>query len=106
MQRRKDIYPSPSTGFADPAEYVPERWNTWTPKPWTYIPFNGGPRLCVGQQFALTEMGYTLVRIFQQYSAVELRMDREPGLRADIVLQPLRGVHVAFKKASNEKGVL
>lgn len=100
MQRREDIYPSDRSTFAPPADFVPERWSNWTPKPWTYVPFNGGPRLCVGQQFALTEMGYTLVRIFQKYSSLELRMSEVPGMRSDIVLQPLKGVHVAFHKAS------
>jgi cytochrome P450 len=68
-----------------------------TPKHWIYIPFNGGPRICIGQQFALTEMGYTLVRLFQQFETVENRMGGEfPGMHADIVLQPAKVVKVAF----------
>jgi cytochrome P450 len=58
MQRRKDLYPPVSPTFADPAVYSPERWETWTPKPWQYVPFNGGPRICVGQNFAMTEMAF------------------------------------------------
>ncbi|KAF1919381.1 cytochrome P450 52A11 [Ampelomyces quisqualis] len=97
MQRRADIYPPPSTGFPAIEKFVPERWDNWTPKSWTYVPFNGGPRICIGQQFALTEMGYTLVRLFQRYETVENRMHGEfPGLHSDIVLQPARPVKVAF----------
>lgn len=98
MQRREDIYPPVHSGFAPVLEFVPERWENWTPKSWTYIPFNGGPRICVGQQFALTEMAYTLVRIFQQYASVQYMATEEPGLRSDIVLQPSRGVQVAFRR--------
>ncbi|KAB5586093.1 cytochrome P450 [Coniochaeta sp. 2T2.1] len=58
MQRRKDLYPAVSEKFADPAVFSPERWESWTPRPWTYIPFNGGPRICVGQNFAMTEMAF------------------------------------------------
>ncbi|KAH3920434.1 hypothetical protein HBI56_070000 [Parastagonospora nodorum] len=97
MQRRADIYPDPSTGFPAVEKFVPERWDNWTPKTWTYVPFNGGPRICIGQQFALTEMGYTLVRLLQRYQGIENRMDGgHPGLHADIVLQPAREVKVAF----------
>ncbi|KAJ4405018.1 hypothetical protein N0V91_005563 [Didymella pomorum] len=97
MQRRADLYPGPETGFADPTHFVPERWNSWTPKSWTYIPFNGGPRICIGQQFALTEMGYTLVRLLQRFSGIEnLMEDEHPGLHADIVLQPAHEVKVRF----------
>ncbi|OHF03813.1 cytochrome P450 [Colletotrichum orchidophilum] len=53
-------------------EFYPRRWESWTPRPWTYIPFNGGPRICIGQQLALTEMAYVLVRVFQRYESVEL----------------------------------
>lgn len=56
MQRRVDLFGE------DVNEFKPERWDTWAPKPWEFVPFNGGPRICLGQQFALTEMGYILVR--------------------------------------------
>lgn len=97
MQRRADLYPPPESGFPAVDKFVPERWDGWTPKSWTYVPFNGGPRICVGQQFALTEMGYTLVRMFQRFEGVENKMKGElPGLHADIVLQPAREVKVKF----------
>lgn len=62
------------------------------------MPFNGGPRICIGQQFALTEMAYTVVRTLQTFERVEKRMEGEPGLKSDIVLQPARGVAVGFFK--------
>lgn len=64
------------------------------------VPFNGGPRICIGQQFALTEMGYVLTRLFQRFERVESYMGRvdrgNPTLKAEIVLQPGDGVNVAF----------
>ncbi|KAI9823564.1 MAG: hypothetical protein M1832_002345 [Thelocarpon impressellum] len=97
MQRRDDLYPPPSARFAPHLEFSPDRWDGWTPKSWQYVPFNGGPRICIGQQFALTEMGYTIVRMLQRFERVEAR---EPGLdmprRADIVLQPALPLNVAF----------
>lgn len=74
MQRCRRLYPDPAAapgGFADPACFAPERWETWSPKAWNYVPFNGGPRICVGQNFALTEMAYVLVRILQKYESIE-----------------------------------
>ncbi|KAM0282967.1 hypothetical protein ACHAQH_002778 [Verticillium albo-atrum] len=58
MQRRPDLYPPTGPDFADPQVYSPERWQKWTPRPWQYLPFNGGPRICVGQNFAMTEMAF------------------------------------------------
>ncbi|KAF6813323.1 cytochrome P450 [Colletotrichum sojae] len=104
MQRREDLYPPVSEKFAHPSEFSPERWFHWQPKPWTYVPFNGGPRICIGQQFALTEMGYTLCRLFQRFERVESYMDvidsGKPTLKAEIVLQPGDGVKVAFWRAN------
>ncbi|EXF74394.1 cytochrome P450 [Colletotrichum fioriniae PJ7] len=103
MQRREDLYPPVSETFAHPDAFSPERWYHWQPKPWTYIPFNGGPRICIGQQFALTEMSYTLGRLFQRFERVESYMDAvdggKPTLKAEIVLQPGDGVKVAFWRA-------
>lgn len=70
MHRRQDIF------GADADEYRPERWEKLKPG-WAYIPFNGGPRICIGQQFALTEAGYTTVRIMQEFEGLESR-DSKP----------------------------
>lgn len=56
MQRRKDLYPPVSDKFVDPAIFSPERWDHWSPKPWQFVPFNGGPRICVGQNFAVSQI--------------------------------------------------
>lgn len=34
-------------------------------------PFSGGPRICVGMQFAQNEMHYVLTRIFQSFIALD-----------------------------------
>lgn len=100
MQRRPELYPDPSTGFPAVDQFVPERWEIWTPKPHYYIPFNSGPRICIGQQFALTEMAYTLVRLFQRFESLEDRMGGlVPGFHADIVLQPSCDIRVGFRKS-------
>jgi cytochrome P450 len=103
MQRRADLYPPASEKFADPATYSPDRWYHWQPKPWQYVPFNGGPRICIGQQFALTEMAYVLTRMFQRYERVESFMYEidggNPKLKAEIVIQPGDGVNVALWEA-------
>ena len=100
MQRRADLYPPVSDTFADPLVFSPERWEHWHPKPHEYIPFNAGPRICVGQQFALTEMSYVLVRIFQRFKKLESHMfaldGGKPALKTDIVISPAQGVHVSF----------
>jgi len=63
MHRRKDLW-------GDDADmFVPERWETARPG-WSYVPFNGGPRLCIGQQFALTEAAYVVVRLLQRFDVM------------------------------------
>lgn len=74
LHRRQDIY-GPTA-----AEFIPERWGPDTPggplrSGWGYIPFNGGPRICIGQQYALTEAGYTIVRMCQVFRKLESRDD-------------------------------
>lgn len=64
MHRRKDIWGD------DAHEFRPERWQG-SKRGWEYLPFNGGPRICLGQQFALTEAGYVIVRLLQRYSKIE-----------------------------------
>ncbi|KUJ22330.1 uncharacterized protein LY89DRAFT_680463 [Mollisia scopiformis] len=83
-------------------EFSPERWSEKLPVPWTYIPFNGGPRTCIGQQFALAEMGYTVTGMLQYFDKVEnLMSDKEhhsscASMKAEIVLQPAKGVYIGL----------
>jgi cytochrome P450 len=85
------LYPAASPTFAPVQTFSPERWENWIPKPWQHIPFSGGPRICLGQNFALTVVGYTVTRILQCFSRIELaaslNADR-PVLIPDIVLNP------------------
>lgn len=69
MHRRKDLYGE------DAEEFNPERWEKLRPG-WEYLPFNGGPRICIGQQFALTEASYTTIRLMQEFKSIESRDDR------------------------------
>ncbi|UKZ73397.1 hypothetical protein TrVFT333_001043 [Trichoderma virens FT-333] len=97
MHAFADLYPPVSDKFADPRIFSPERWEHWTPKPWTYAPFSGGPRICAGQNFALTEMAFCLVRLAQQFESIEYRGDwAAQRLQADIIGTPAMGVHMAL----------
>jgi cytochrome P450 len=96
MQRRQDLYPADHPAPAH--VFCPERWDKWYPKSWNYIPFNGGPRICLGQNFALTEMGYTIVRLLQRFGKIESRQPggEAPKMVTDIVITPGGGVQVAL----------
>ncbi|KAK6349556.1 Protein kinase alk2 [Orbilia brochopaga] len=69
MHRRVDIWGPDANWFR------PERWGEKRNKGdfnyFDYLPFNGGPRICIGQQFALTEASYTIVRMFQRFKRFE-----------------------------------
>jgi cytochrome P450 len=64
MHRREDIW------GPDAATFNPDRWAD-RKVGWEYLPFNGGPRICIGQQFALTEVGYVLTRLVQKFDKIE-----------------------------------
>ncbi|KAI2879733.1 hypothetical protein CBS76997_10719 [Aspergillus niger] len=105
MQRDPAHYPPPgSKNYFDPGKWVPERWTgDWVPKPWHFIPFNGGPRICLGQQFAMIEMGYTVVRILQVYESLRAMPPagkdkvEDPMLRFKITLNPGSELNCVFE---------
>lgn len=53
----------------------------------------------LAEQFALTEMAYTVVRILQNFDRIESRMKCDIQWKTDIVLQPAPSVDVAFFKS-------
>ncbi len=52
-----------------PAEFRPERFarDAERPAAFTYVPFGGGPRVCIGATFAQVEARVVLGRILQQF---------------------------------------
>jgi len=68
MHRRKALYGEDAHSFR------PERWEGDELKSigWGYLPFNGGPRICMGQEFAILEASYTIARILQKFPTIEV----------------------------------
>lgn len=91
MHRRQDIY------GADAEEFRPERWRDAGLRPrWGYLPFNGGPRVCLGQRYALTEAGYVLVRMAQRFARLESRDGGEWEESLALTLCSRNGVKVGL----------
>ncbi|KAI0630296.1 cytochrome P450 [Trametes polyzona] len=71
MHRRKDLWGPDALKF-DPDRFLDERVQKYlTPNPFIFLPFNAGPRICLGQQFAYNEASFMLIRLMQQVSAIE-----------------------------------
>ncbi|TFK21754.1 cytochrome P450 monooxygenase pc-3 [Coprinopsis marcescibilis] len=79
MHRRKDLW-GPDANIFDPDRFLDERLHKYlTPNPFIFLPFNAGPRICLGQQFAYNEISFCLVRILQQFSKFTLDLGAQPS---------------------------
>ncbi|EIW81931.1 cytochrome P450 monooxygenase pc-2 [Coniophora puteana RWD-64-598 SS2] len=75
MHRRKDLW-GPDAEVFDPDRFLDERLHKYlTPNPFIFVPFNAGPRICLGQQFAYNESTFFLVKLLQTFSTIELAED-------------------------------
>ncbi|XP_049854977.1 cytochrome P450 9e2-like isoform X1 [Schistocerca gregaria] len=57
--------------FPDPERFDPERFspeNKHRIKPFTYIPFGVGPRICIAQRFALLELKVMLIYLLSKFT--------------------------------------
>jgi cytochrome P450 len=86
VHRRPDVYP-------DPDAFRPERFLETPPGTYTWIPFGGGVRRCLGATFAEMELQVVLRRIASRV-ALEPVGDPEPVRRRAITLVPARGGEV------------
>ncbi|KAH8592233.1 cytochrome P450 alkane hydroxylase-like protein [Bisporella sp. PMI_857] len=95
LHHRKDIW------GPDAEEFIPERWEN-RKAGWEFLPFNGGPRICLGQQFALTEASYVTVRLLQRFDRIE-NMDMDSVIRHGytVINSPGNGVKVRLHAAGN-----
>jgi len=83
--------------YADPLTFRPERWTeefkAGLPK-FAYFPFGGGPRLCIGQQFAMIEASIILAMLVR-HGTWRLHPWQLISLQPSITLRPRYGVWVA-----------
>ncbi|MDP5170676.1 MAG: cytochrome P450, partial [Bacteroidia bacterium] len=84
--------------WEDPEAFRPERMSAENKKKFLshqYIPFGGGPRLCIGHQFAVVEMQIALAMLFQRFEFE--RIGNEPvSMIPSITLRPGDPIHFRF----------
>src|SRR5262249_33978379 len=74
---------------SDPERFTPERVAA-RPR-FAYVPFSGGPRLCIGNEFALMEATLVLAMVVQRYRLVLAPGQQvEPDVR--LTLRPRGGL--------------
>jgi cytochrome P450 family 135 len=87
VHRRPDVY-------HDPYDFRPERFLEQAAGTYTWIPFGGGIRRCLGASFALFEMKIVLAEVVRSLSLRPARAGREHVSRRAIALTPSRGAEV------------
>ena len=92
IHRRADRYPAP-------AEFRPERFlGPDSPDTYTWIPFGGGTRRCLGASFATFEMRVVISRVLERTTLVPAGQP-EKGVRKGVTIVPRRGVPVRQARA-------
>jgi cytochrome P450 len=100
MHRRVDLYGEDANLFR------PERWEDDKLKGigWGWLPFNDGPRVCLGKDLALMEASLAISRIIQAFPNIKLPPDQvrgEPGTEKHaltLVLAPIDGCKVQLNQ--------
>jgi len=60
LHRRPDLFPYPD-------RFDPDRWHGSEPPPFAYVPFGGGARRCIGEEFALAEIAIVLTSLVSRW---------------------------------------
>ncbi|KAF3923090.1 hypothetical protein ABW20_dc0106159 [Dactylellina cionopaga] len=93
MHRRPDYWGEDANSFR------PERWET-KKKGGEFLPFGGGPQMCVGHQYAMNQVAYIIARFAQLFKGLE-KPEGQDNLEKDwnIVLHPKSGVVLKLQAA-------
>ncbi len=90
IHRRSDLYPSP-------AAFRPERFlGPDAPDTYTWLPFGGGTRRCLGASFALMEMRVVLGRVLARAQLRAADPEVDAVQFRGITLAPRQGVRVVL----------
>jgi cytochrome P450 len=81
---RQDLYP-------DPQAFRPERFLDGGPDTYSWIPFGGGTRRCIGAAFAQLEMRVVLRTVLGQAELRPATDQAEPIVRRNVTLSPRNG---------------
>ncbi|MCB9565913.1 MAG: cytochrome P450 [Myxococcales bacterium] len=86
--------------FPDPEAFRPERWTPEFERALprhAFVPFGGGPRICIGNVFAMTEAVLVLAAIVRRFR-VALAQPPHLDLTPSITLRPTHGVRLAVAR--------
>jgi cytochrome P450 len=91
VHHRPDLYPQPD-------EFRPERFLEQPPGTYTWIPFGGGVRRCLGAGFAQLEMQVVLATLLARVHPRPLRPEPEGAKRRLITLGPAQGAQLILEQ--------
>jgi cytochrome P450 len=85
--------------WPDPSRFDPDRFSPEVSKsrpPYSFVPFGGGPRICLGAAFAQVEAKVILARILQHFDLkpVQPRVHLHMG----VTLEPRPGVIMQLRR--------
>ena len=83
--------------WSEPDTFCPERFspeNSSGRPRFAYLPFGAGPRICVGLNFAMTEIQVVLALLLQRFRIKPCSEDHEVHLDPSVTLRPLPGIRV------------
>jgi cytochrome P450 len=84
--------------WENPRAFIPSRFET-TPQPYTFLPFGGGPRNCIGAAFAQVESKIVLARILQQFNLTAVQGTKVHA-HMGATLEPRPGVMLRVERRS------
>jgi cytochrome P450 len=91
--------------YPDPFKFDPERWRPEAraarPK-FSYFPFGGGPRVCIGEQFAWME-GVLLIATIAQHWKLRLAEGQIVEMKPMITLRPRYGMRMKLERRADLK---
>jgi cytochrome P450 len=87
--------------WQDPESFDPQRFikaNEKLRTPFTYIPFGGGPRVCIGNQYAMLQILMILSDLLRRYD-FQLTPGQTIEARPMVILRPKHGIRMNFTEA-------